>query len=246
VKLFFLGRGHPNPLVPTMAMYERAVALAKELNLHNRVVFFNEGWVPHAQRANYLLEADIGVSAHLELVEARFAFRTRLLDYIWADLPMVISAGDTLAEMVREQGLGLVVAIGDHEGFARALLALADERDAGGTRAGAFAAARADCAWGKVLRPLIDFCRRPRFAADRGFADPEVARLRNDLEAARDEALHLLSEFRQARDYAMRLEARVGELERAHEQVAASARTLDRQLRAANPIKNRLRTVLRA
>src|SRR5919106_3015773 len=75
VKLYFLGLRHPNPDVAEMAMVQRAVDLADELGLRDRHVFFNFGWVPYAERQGYLLEADLGVSAHLNTVEARFAFR---------------------------------------------------------------------------------------------------------------------------------------------------------------------------
>ena len=91
VRLFFLGLRHPNPGVPQMEMERRALALTEELNLRDRVVFFNENWVPYEERGSYLLEADIGVSAHFDDLETRFAYRTRLLDYIWARLPIVTS-----------------------------------------------------------------------------------------------------------------------------------------------------------
>jgi GT2 family glycosyltransferase/glycosyltransferase involved in cell wall biosynthesis len=168
VKLFFMGYHHPNPAdVPVMAMYDRAVALAQELGLHGQTVFFNDRWVPYAERANYLLEADIGVSAHLEHVETRFAFRTRLLDYIWAGLPMVVSAGDTLADTVIERGLGHVVPIEDAEAYAAAILALAEQPDRRQVFEPAFAAAREHFVWPQALQPLVTFCRQPRYAADK-------------------------------------------------------------------------------
>src|SRR5262249_43423483 len=89
VKLVFLGTQSPNPAVPRMAMQERAVALARELGLLGTSVFFNEGWIPYEVRGAYLLEADVGVSAHFDELETRFAFRTRLLDCMWAGLPIV-------------------------------------------------------------------------------------------------------------------------------------------------------------
>ena len=49
-------------------------------------VHFNYDWVPYAERARFLLDADLGVSAHFDTVETRFAFRTRLLDYFWVHL----------------------------------------------------------------------------------------------------------------------------------------------------------------
>ena len=74
-------------------MARLAVARAEELGLRDRVVFFNEGWVPYEQRGAYLLEADLGVSAHFDDLESRFAFRTRLLDCFWAGLPVVTTVG---------------------------------------------------------------------------------------------------------------------------------------------------------
>src|SRR6266545_3221933 len=167
VKLFFLGRGHPNTRdVPEMLMYERTVALAEERGLRDRTVFFNDAWVPYAERQDYLIEADIGVSTHFDSVETLFAFRTRLLDYLWAGLPMIVSGGDILADLVAEHGLGYMVAPGDVEGLAAAILKLAAEPDRRDSRATAMAAVRARFTWERTLEPLVNFCRAPYHAAD--------------------------------------------------------------------------------
>ncbi len=50
-------------------------------------VFFNPDWVAYEDRGDYLLEADAGVSTHFAHIETEFAFRTRILDYLWAGLP---------------------------------------------------------------------------------------------------------------------------------------------------------------
>ncbi|MBL7201593.1 MAG: glycosyltransferase, partial [Anaerolineae bacterium] len=73
VKLFFMGVRRPNALVQKMEAVDRAIALSKELGLYERSVFFND-WVPYGERQNHLLEADVGVSLHLDHVETRFAF----------------------------------------------------------------------------------------------------------------------------------------------------------------------------
>lgn len=166
IKLFFLGQQHPNTVdVPPMLMYDRAVELAQQLGLRDSSVFFNTGWVPYAERADYLLEADIGLSAHSEHLETRFAFRTRLLDYIWAGLPVVVSAGDTLADVVAQRGLGAVAPIGDSDAFARAVLEVAATPRR--QYAEAFATARHDFEWPQALKPLLEFCRHPRHAPDK-------------------------------------------------------------------------------
>ena len=94
VHLFFLGVGRPAPTardIPSSA--GEAIAYARERGLEGRYVHFNHGWVPYEERQSYLLEADLGISAHHEHLEARFSFRTRVLDYLWAGLPMVLTQG---------------------------------------------------------------------------------------------------------------------------------------------------------
>jgi hypothetical protein len=94
VRLYFLGLRHPNPQVGEMKMTDDAVALAHELGLVGTHVFFNEDWVDYDDRQNYLLEADIGVSTHLDHVD-RVLIPYALLDYLWASLPIVATAGDS-------------------------------------------------------------------------------------------------------------------------------------------------------
>ena len=63
VHLVFLGVGRPalDPdATPTSA--DAAIAFAAERGLEGRCVHFNRGWVPYAEREDYLLEADVGVS----------------------------------------------------------------------------------------------------------------------------------------------------------------------------------------
>src|SRR6185436_9947916 len=95
VRLFFMGVKHPNPDVPEMAAVTRSRNLATELGINGSVVFFNEAWVPYERRGDYLLEADLGVSTHFQHVETTFSFRTRILDYLWAGLPIVSTRGDS-------------------------------------------------------------------------------------------------------------------------------------------------------
>lgn len=171
LRLFFMGTRTPSPFVPEMAMVLRAEALARELRLLDRVVFFNRGWVPYESRAGYLLEADIGASCHLEHIETRFAFRTRLLDYIWAGLPMLVTEGDVLATMVAREGLGRTVPPEDVAAMVTALLALIDEPGGRLGYAGRFARVRDALTWSRAAAPLVRYLAAPERAADRPLAD---------------------------------------------------------------------------
>ena len=166
VRLFFLGLKHPNPGVPAMRVAWETRQLADELGLTDRVVFFNEGWVPYDDRANHLLDADIGVSTHFTHVETAFSFRTRILDYLWASLPIVATEGDTFAELIREHRLGRVVPAQDVDALVAALEEMLYDETAAGEVRERIAAFAEGYRWSVVLRPLVDFCRAPRRAAD--------------------------------------------------------------------------------
>ncbi|MDQ4068699.1 MAG: glycosyltransferase family 4 protein, partial [Actinomycetota bacterium] len=180
VRLFFLGLKHPNPDIPQMRMAVAARQLSDRLALTGRHAFFNEGWVEYEDRQNYLLDADIGVSTHLDHVETAFSFRTRVLDYFWASLPTVATAGDAMAALIESRQLGLTVPAGDVDGLEAALARLLDDEPqctAMGDRARAVAT---ELSWPRVLAPLIEFCRAPQRAPD--LLEPAVsAALRADL-----------------------------------------------------------------
>jgi glycosyltransferase involved in cell wall biosynthesis len=166
VRLYFMGLAHPNPRVPEMRMATDAQKLAAELGLTGTHVFFNPGWVPYGQRAGVLLDADVGVSTHLDHAETAYSFRTRLLDHLWAGLPTVATRGDALAELVDAEGLGLTVPPGDVTALAAALDRLLSDRELAERCRSAAHRVAARYGWPQVLAPLVRFCADPRRSPD--------------------------------------------------------------------------------
>jgi glycosyltransferase involved in cell wall biosynthesis len=168
----FLAGPHPTPAVGRMALVDDARARARDLGLLGRRVVFHEQWVPYDQRIEWLGDAAMGVSLHHRHVETEFAFRTRILDYLWARLPVVCSDGDHWSTVVRADDLGRVVVPGDVDGVARALDDMAgaspEEQRARAERAAVVAARHA---WPRVAEPLLRACAEPRQAADRRVGD---------------------------------------------------------------------------
>jgi glycosyltransferase involved in cell wall biosynthesis len=202
LKLFFLGTAHPNPDVPEMMRAAEAHRVADRLGVLDKHVFFNHGWVDYDDRANYLLDADVGVSTHFLHIETELSFRTRILDYLWAGLPVLATEGDSLSRLVTEHDLGEVVTAEDAADVARALLRIADPDRRAACRANV-AALAPTLTWEQALAPLIEFCRMPRRAPDlagrpfryvRTEASPPVKRSPTDLArrfvgAARDKGV---------------------------------------------------------
>lgn len=121
IKLFFLGTKHPNPKIKTMKMAGKALEYAEKYDLLDKYVFFNFDWTPYNERVNYLGLSTIGVSTHFDNTETRFSFRTRILDYLWAEMPMILTRGDSMADLCEKHNLGVVVDFQNSSEIAKAI-----------------------------------------------------------------------------------------------------------------------------
>ncbi len=146
----FLGYGH---------RFRSAFQLAKDLNLYQRSVFFEFGWVPHRDVKNYLMESDIGVCTYFDNLETRYSQRTRFVDLMWAELPIICTRGDVLAEMVEVHGLGVVVPEGDAAAIAEAIRRLVDDKAFYQQCRENLRVLKPSLSWEVALEPLVRFCR---------------------------------------------------------------------------------------
>lgn len=138
----------------------RARALAHELGLLDRSVFFNDGWVPYDERADWLLDAACAVSCHLPSLETRFSWRTRYLDCFWAGLPVVCTRGEVLADRIAREDLGAAVPERDPAALAAALDRVLSRGRA--DYAPRLAAVADELRWSRATRPLVRFvCDAP-------------------------------------------------------------------------------------
>jgi len=230
IRTFFLGTQRPSvseeaTIHPTML--DMARRSSDDLDLTGSHVFFNDHWVAYRDRANYLLEADVGLSLHLATLETRFAFRTRVLDYLWSGLVPVVNDGDTIAELVRDNNVGRVVPIGDDAALAETIADLIDhpeERRALAARCRALAVSHT---WEAVSQPIIDFCRQPRkgkYGARMGAMHvyDELKKMRAIADETSIYAKRLEREIAARDDYHVRMQTYITQLE--HQVAAPSLR----------------------
>jgi Glycosyl transferases group 1 len=100
-------------------------------------------------------------------VETTFAFRTRVLDYLWTGLPIVTTDGDAFADLVRTEHLGVVVSAEDPDALADALEKVLYDTVFAAAARERIAVVRDRFTWETALAPLVSFCRNPSPAADR-------------------------------------------------------------------------------
>jgi glycosyltransferase involved in cell wall biosynthesis len=165
LRLVFLGTEHPNPTIDIMDKQHRAKDLARELGLYGNQVIFQTGWVPYDTLHNYLLDADVGVSAHLDTLETHYSFRTRLLYYLWVGKPIITTQGDVLADEIADKKAGIVVNPTDEEAWIAAIEKLHNPTFYDTYIEGVKNLAQQYC-WSTVTQPLQALCRNASVSPD--------------------------------------------------------------------------------
>jgi glycosyltransferase involved in cell wall biosynthesis len=127
MKLVFTAGRPPNGAVARHSVLAEAKELARELGVLDRSVLFLEEWVPYDRRADYLRDADLGITLHRDTAESPLAARARYMDYLWAGLPCVLGRGDETAARFETGGFARLVAAGSVEGTVDAVLSMLDE-----------------------------------------------------------------------------------------------------------------------
>lgn len=166
LKLIFPGTIHPNPEIGrNMPVRNSEIyTFAEEEGLLNKTIFFGK-WIPYDDWVNVLLESDAALSLHHDTAETQLAFRSRMLEYIWAGVPTIATRGDATSRLIRKYELGEIVGYEDVEGVVQAIRNIVGNGPAS-YQAG-LAAARQELSWERAARPLIQFCQNPRRAPDR-------------------------------------------------------------------------------
>lgn len=160
IKLLFAGASYPGlGWLGFGKRFGETLELARELGVYNSSVFFDVGWIPYDDMRNYTLEADLSVCTYFDGLETNFSLRTRFLDIFWAEVPLICTRGDVLAELVEKHGLGLTVEERDVKGVAEAIRRLVDDRELFERCKRNLRAIKPCLGWEVALEPLINFCK---------------------------------------------------------------------------------------
>lgn len=140
-------------------------------------------WVPADRRWDLLRDVDLLVATHRPSLETRLSLRTRFLEALAADLPVVTTDGGAIARLLLEYGAGCVVPAGDAGAIAPAVR---EALDRGEERHGHRRGLLENFAWPRVLEPLVRFAQEPRIDPTKeSFAFPVPTRAPADRQPAR-------------------------------------------------------------
>ncbi len=159
LRLVFPGSLHPNPQLEGMkTLLNAARSLATELGVIDKVVYFGD-WVPYELWPSVLMESDLALSFDRDTYETHLAYRARILDCIWAGLPVVTTGSDVLSVLVEQNKIGsrISLADGNIEHVTTEMLqwlslprALLEPK---------FARVREALSWEACIAPLVSYCR---------------------------------------------------------------------------------------
>ncbi len=151
-KLLFLGRSRPNRDLIDRRRDDRFDAL---LARGGPSVSANDEWVPYDERLSWLRSGKIAIMLHRRTAEADYSIRTRLFDAIAAGIPVVATKGGFAAELVEQEGLGIVVSPGDVAAVAEAVRRLLTDDEIYLSCVENLERIRPRFAWEVVTRPLV-------------------------------------------------------------------------------------------
>jgi glycosyltransferase involved in cell wall biosynthesis len=164
IKLVFLGlgnieyRGGRQQDRCFLSRAREAVSLSKQLGVYGNNVIFLFDRVPPDDVQNFLLEADVGVSTYPDSLETRLCIGSRLLDFVWAGVPLLASSAPLTDELISNNKVGLTVKCGDTEVLARAIVRLADDENLRSECKANMRRLAESLTWEKLLQPLRDYC----------------------------------------------------------------------------------------
>ena len=167
-KLLFVK--NPNPDSTPQRQFDLARKFCRERGWEGSRVCFLE-WIDYEKRDSVYLECDLAVASFAHSLEVDLSFRTRVLDWLWCGLPVVVTDGGWTGSLLREEKAGVVVEPGDPKALASAIRSLlrdpARRRDlaTNGQRL-----VRSRFQWDQLLEPLDRFCQHPKIAAGKKLA----------------------------------------------------------------------------
>lgn len=119
-------------------------------------------WLPAARRYDLLRDVDVMAATHRPSLETRLSLRTRFLDGLAAECPVLTTEGGAMSRLLVEHEAGWVVPPGDAEAVRAALeSALDPSSPAARSRAAGARRLRVRFLWRTVLAPLVAFAKSP-------------------------------------------------------------------------------------
>ena len=161
IKLILQGFRHPDKKQKLSFEAEKTLKLAKNYGLLGKNIFLTD-WVPFLERENYLTECDAGIVTSPDIPEANFFLKTRIYDYLWAELPVLLGDNEAFAGIVMKNRLGLIAKCGQADDWAKNIVYLYKNKKGQKQIKTNIKKIKKVMTWKKTLKPIEIFLKNPK------------------------------------------------------------------------------------
>lgn len=167
VELTMVGIRNPfNQHPDFIKKYEDTIKQIKESGIEKFVHIVD--WVDFNTRADWYLDADAVISINNIGLENKYAWRTRSVDYIWSDLPMITNGKDPISNLLEENNALILLDDLRSETISKKLFEVANDRKILKNISKNIAKVRSQLLWSRVTVPLADLVESGYRPADAG------------------------------------------------------------------------------
>lgn len=184
IKLIFQGFRHPNKSQKLSLEAKKTLNLARKLKLIDKNVFFIEKWIPFEQRGNFLTECNAGIVTSPDILEANLFLKTRIYDYLWAELPVLLNNSEAFTKIIEKNNLGIVVETKNPKDLANKILKLHADKKLQKQIKNNIKKYKQQISWQKTLRPAEKYFVKPTKLKDKHQKDNKI--LQNNIKITID------------------------------------------------------------
>jgi len=166
IKVIFPGIVHSDTQIPLPLTADKVCKRVENSSELKKMVELTPGWLSLEQYRQKLYTSNLGISLHRNGVESVLSWRLRIISYIEAGIPVILSENCPLAELIAEYGAGIVIPVESVEKCSQAISQLFLDREFYLKCKKAMNKIRQSLLLEKISKPLIEYCDAPRRAPD--------------------------------------------------------------------------------
>lgn len=181
IKLVVLGGKNPFSVDKQFTQqYDFAVSFAKENNLFEKNIFFVD-WIPYDERNNWYMESDVVINLHHKTKETIYSWRTRIVDFIWGEMPIISTGGDEATEYLAKNNASIILENNDAQEIKSVIEKVHNNRDLLIDMKNNMKLLKAEFYWDFIVKNMAEFIKVGNISSDRALL------LKNNIRLGRDE-----------------------------------------------------------
>jgi len=134
--------------------YDTTYSYFKKNNLINKSVFFVD-WVDFSDRINWYRHATVVISINNIGEENIYSWRTRVMDYVWGEIPMLTNGGDPLSDSLLTAGAAIRLESTEEEALYTSLSSIVNKPNLLKEAQKNLVVEKRAYYWEKVVTPLV-------------------------------------------------------------------------------------------